>query len=181
MHYAGVGSRRTPDDVLREMYDLACILSIRGWVLRSGGADGADEAFERGANEKEIYLPWPRFNGNPSRLCRVSAEAIEESLKFHPTPDILNDASRKFMGRNLYQVLGQDLRTPCRFVVCWTPFSTEAAFDPKKWIGGTGQAIRIAGHRNIPIYNLRERLAIPTLMKDLECLESSAPKPNPIP
>jgi hypothetical protein len=46
--YTGIGARRTPSDVLDLMHSLAMRLS-GGWVLRSGGADGADRAFEEGA------------------------------------------------------------------------------------------------------------------------------------
>ena len=171
MFYTGIGSRKTPFIIQQYMSDLAARLSLRGWVLRSGGAPGADTAFELYAREKEIYLPWKRFNRNLSPLCEVSKEAIEESLKFHPTADILSDGVRKIMGRNLYQILGQDLQTPSRFVVCWTPFSTEDAFNPRKRIGGTGQALRIARHHTVPIYNLREEGVADRLLADLRKLE----------
>lgn len=169
--YTGIGSRSTPPHICTVMTSLAVFLSWRGWVLRSGGADGADTAFEEGGNDKEIYLPWPHFNNNPSRICRVTEEAITESLKFHPTPHKLSNAVRKIMGRNLYQVVGLDFKSPSKFVVCWTPFPTEDALDPKLGIGGTGQAIRIANHYCIPIYNLREADAIDKLKEDLPCLE----------
>jgi hypothetical protein len=35
------------------------------WVLRSGGVNGADIAFEHGAvAKKEIFLPWSTFNSS---------------------------------------------------------------------------------------------------------------------
>lgn len=44
-------------------------LAQLGWVLRSGGAVGADQAFERGCYRagwrKAIVLPWPGFDGHP--------------------------------------------------------------------------------------------------------------------
>jgi predicted Rossmann fold nucleotide-binding protein DprA/Smf involved in DNA uptake len=45
MIYAGIGSRETPKEVLKSMTNYAKELSATGWVLRSGGADGADTAF----------------------------------------------------------------------------------------------------------------------------------------
>ena len=50
------------------------------------------------------------------------------------------------MARNCHQVLGQDLKTPVDFIVCWTKDGGES--------GGTGQALRIARDLNIPVYNL---------------------------
>ena len=138
------------------MRSIAAQLAVQHWVLRSGGADGADTAFEEGAGSftKQIFLPWKKFNDNLSKFWNVSETAINDSLKFHPTPDRLGQGARKIMGRNLYQVMGLDLNTPSSFLVCWTPFNTEDAFDPEKRIGGTGQAIRIATKQDIPIVNL---------------------------
>ena len=154
--YTGIGSRSTPDDILELMERLADQLGSLGWVLRSGGAEGADSAFERGTGSytKQIFLPWKNFNDNDSRFYNVSDIAIERSLKFHPAPERLKSGARKMMGRNMYQVMGLDLNTPSSFVVCWTPFVTEDAFDVNKKIGGTGQAIRIAENKKIPIFNL---------------------------
>jgi hypothetical protein len=58
-------------------------------------------------------------------------------------------------------------------VLCWTPFPTEFAFDPSKRIGGTGQAIRIARHYNIPIYNLCESGTLDRFYADLENLNGN--------
>src|SRR5678815_2257413 len=71
IYYTGVGSRSTPPEVLAIMTKLAYRLEKNGLMLRSGGAEGADSAFERGVSEdenKEIFLPWRGFNGNMSGL-----------------------------------------------------------------------------------------------------------------
>ena len=46
--YTGVGSRETPSDILEVMESVGYALASQGWTLRSGGAVGADQAFERG-------------------------------------------------------------------------------------------------------------------------------------
>jgi len=48
MYYSGIGSRSTPENILHMMGDVAYRLANKGWILRSGGADGADNAFEQG-------------------------------------------------------------------------------------------------------------------------------------
>ena len=53
--YAGIGSRRTPPEILRLMERMALILSGAGYTLNSGGAKGADSAFENGALRKQIF------------------------------------------------------------------------------------------------------------------------------
>ena len=49
-YYAGVGSRDTPPEVLARMTGIATKLYYLGYVLRSGGAPGADQAFEAGVD-----------------------------------------------------------------------------------------------------------------------------------
>ncbi len=154
--YAGIGSRSTPDDIKSLMFKCAVFLGNKGYTLRSGGAFGSDSAHESGCDLvsglKEIYLPWPFFNNNPSPLYldKFSDDIILESWNiaenFHPAWDKLSNAARKFMIRNTFQVLGKDLKTPSKFIICWT--------KDGKSSGGTGQALRIAEFHKIKIYNL---------------------------
>lgn len=127
-----------------------------GFCLRSGGAAGADESFERGVDDwaathdadsllKEIYLPWKGFRKNQSDLWGSDKPARMLAKEYHPRWDIVSCAGRDFHARNCYQILGRDLQTPSAFVLCWTPEG--------KISGGTGQALRIAKDRGIPILN----------------------------
>lgn len=145
--YAGIGSRETPKDICKKMTNIAKFLNKQDFILRSGGAPGADSAFESGAgNKKEIFLPYKGFNGNKSNRYHLSEEAFELAGKFHPAWNYCKDYARKFHARNCYQVLGENLDDPVQFVVCWTKNG--------KIAGGTGQALRIAESMNIPICNL---------------------------
>ena len=45
MYYTGIGARTTPNDVLKDMTNIASNLEQSGFILRSGGANGADSAF----------------------------------------------------------------------------------------------------------------------------------------
>ena len=129
------------------MIRAAQILREMGFVLRSGGADGADSWFEAGAgSDSEIYLPWPGYNGHPSGLSHVCDRALEIARSHHPAWRRCSPAGRKLLGRNCYQILGPDLESPSEFVICWTPEG--------KITGGTGQALRVAQAHGIPIFNL---------------------------
>lgn len=148
-YYAGIGSRKTPVNVLELMTGLAEWLEHHEYVLRSGGADGADSAFERGVREsdnKEIYLPWCGFNGNQSPLYPPSGDAYRMASEYHPAWNRCGPAARKFHARNCHQILGSWLIHPVDFVLCWTPGGRDA--------GGTGQALRIARAHDIPVINL---------------------------
>jgi hypothetical protein len=57
LYYAGIGSRTTPPEFQEYFSVLGQVLQNLGWTLRSGGADGADSAFEKYVTRKEIYLP----------------------------------------------------------------------------------------------------------------------------
>lgn len=151
--YAGIGSRHTPPDICDFMEKVATALEKKGYILRSGGANGADVAFEAGVKDvknKEIFLPWPKFNQSvdgivPSDIQMMRAYALAEA--YHPAWERCSDAAKKLIARNGFQILGLKLENPSDFVICWT--------SDGKASGGTGQAIRIAKGRNIPVYNLR--------------------------
>lgn len=156
--YAGIGSRETPDDALRLMIRCAKWLEVRhAMVLRSGGAKGADTAFEHGTiGPKQIFLPWNGFNGRTMQRGLLGADekkAYEIAAKHHPAWNRLSDAAKKFMARNTHQVLGASCEDPSAFVLCWTPDGSIGKTTSKT--GGTGQAIRLAYAYGIPIFNLQ--------------------------
>jgi len=145
--YTGIGSRQTPDDYMKYFEELGYYLARVGLTLRSGGAEGADTAFETGCikalGKKEIFLPWPGFNGNRSLLDSPSNEAFDIASKYHPYWIGMKKTVQRLHARNSHQVLGTYLDSPSLFILCWT--------NPNK--GGTTQALRIARDRGIPIYN----------------------------
>tara|TARA_R110000868_G_scaffold139053_1_gene353771 strand:+ start:615 stop:1049 length:435 start_codon:yes stop_codon:yes gene_type:complete len=137
------------------MTKIAKYMAAKGYTLRSGGAAGADSAFELGADDrKEIYLPWERFNFNKSPLYPPTTDALGLAAQFHPAWDCMQKPARLLMGRNSHQVMGLDLKTPTERIICWTKGA--------KGEGGTGQAIRIARHHKIPV----DDLANPKLLKE---------------
>lgn len=148
----GIGSRKTPPAVLEDMERIGAWCRDWGVPLRSGHAEGADWAFERGAQELCIaYLPWQRFNDHlRSRARKVVFSPSEETTEIvrsvHPAPDKLSAGAWKLHGRNVYQILGTRLTKPSSVVVCWTPGG--------KLIGGTATALALAALKGIAIYNL---------------------------
>jgi hypothetical protein len=160
--YAGIGSRQTPPDVLALMTRVAAYLRAQGWTLRSGHAQGADRAFEVGANRKAVvYLPWPRFGqdkygddpGMPvlgedvcDRARWAANHKVLVALKIRPKTEAPNIVP--LMGRNVAQVLGMPGDPPSKFVVCWCP---EMDGKPQ---GGTACAVQLAAHEGIPVFNL---------------------------
>lgn len=152
MIIAGIGSRTTPEHILKDMERIGKWCCMNNVWVRSGHADGADWAFEKGAQSYCIaYLPWPRFNNHLKSAARTYVHSDNEAArelvsKYHPCPSKLSSGAWRLMARNSYQLLGATLDNPSHAVVCWT--------KDGKATGGTGQAIRMAQDSNIPVYNL---------------------------
>lgn len=149
--YAGIGSRSTPADVLNLMERTAEKLAVNGWHLRSGGARGADQAFEVGAKYAcDSYRP------DPNRYDQdVWAAATDLAAQVHPAWRNCSPYARRLHTRNVFQIIGHEAEAnPSRFVLCWTPDACEDGTDTTQATGGTGQALRIAHYYGVPIFNL---------------------------
>jgi hypothetical protein len=170
-YYAGIGSRQITPKIQYEMTKLAIELSHMGYTLRSGNATGSDQAFASGATKAQIWLPWRDFekefqDEHPDHGYRLvgdeccpgepDPEAWDSVEKFHPNyknmVKLKGTAQEqkyykfmRFMSRNYRQVRGWG-EPDSEFVVCWT----EDGLDK----GGTAQALRIARHFDIPIFNM---------------------------
>jgi hypothetical protein len=149
--YAGIGSRQTPSEVLDKMQEIAVVMANDGWLLRSGGAEGADTAFQRGCESaggaKEIFRGWPENFDDPRTVFNTpSAKAYDIARAIHPNWDAMSIGGRALHARNIHQVLGADLHDLVDLVICWT--------KDGKSIGGTRTAIKVAEEHGILIWNL---------------------------
>ena len=156
--WAGIGSRGTgkepvPQSMFADMTELARRMAAAGWHLSSGGADGSDTAFANGTpvDQRTIWLPWPGYNDLSGPDCHpIPRNRLQQSLelaeRFHPAWDICKPLVRKLHARNGLILLGRDLDRPVDAVVAYTKGG--------KVDGGTGQGLRIAMERGIPIFNL---------------------------
>lgn len=165
-YYTAVGSRETPCDVLDLMTRLAQKLAEIGFIGRSGGAPGADSAFEAGMGDrKQIFLPWKGFSPfgqhqyDPTLWHR--AEEIAADPKVYPGFRRIQEQARdlearglnampgprgrslnslrailKLQTRNVFQVLGPQLDTPSEFTLCWTPDGALSFDDYKPGVTG---------------------------------------------
>lgn len=151
--YAGVGARETPDGVLDLMKSVAGLMEGQGALLRSGGARGADSAFESGVRDPamaEIYVADGKARRkHPNAI--LSHETLHDRMvdMVHPAPRTLSPFVRSLMARNGCQIFGEDFSRPTDVVICWT---REGAGG-----GGTGQAIRLARTVGIPVLDLGDR------------------------
>ena len=152
-YYAGIGSRETPEACLRMMTKIGRACVKKGLILRSGGARGADKAFEKGCTiengSKQIWNPRSEeidFHG-------WAVDKAREVCWEYPL-DRMKPFTKSLIVRNMYQIFGDDPNElkPVKFVVFY------CNGDPLmqgKISGGTRYAVRAAHLQNIPIFNLR--------------------------
>lgn len=162
--WTGVGSRETPIEVMDFMVEVAFKLAQDGWILRSGGADGADTAFEQGARralmdkQPDIYIPWWGFNNcNEKTIFKcLKSFTLEKTIlsekiasEIHPAWEKLSNGAKALHTRNVFQVMGDDLNDPSKFLICWAKM--DKSNTP---IGGTRTAWVLAKQYGVPCYNL---------------------------
>ena len=159
---------------------VAKVLEENDYTLRSGGASGADTAFESGViTKKEIFIPWNGFNKRSNKEHGVYSEwpdvhtaqqAYNLAQEYHPNWIACTAGARALHARNMAQILGRDLNQPAKFVVCWTKNG--------KGGGGTGQALRVAKALDIPIFDLgsdmNDKLVTLAMYSGSICGESNA-------
>lgn len=176
IYYTLIGSRETPKDIMHLMTRFATKACAFDYVGRSGGADGSDSCLEVGVNAylsleelpdsyggryMEVYLPWKDFNNRDSSVSgyytlpwldnKFKAEQIASEI--HPAWDRCSQGAKKLHTRNVYQLLGQDLNTPSRFVLCWAkPKSTDRKTEHVQ--GGTATAVKLGIDNGVEIINL---------------------------
>ena len=173
-YYTGVGSRQTPKEILEMMSEVGEKLADKGFILRTGAAQGADQAFEVGWvrhvqmnpgnwTSAEIFLPWEGFEKHTrdamfgcnylpdldSPSLYQTALAIAEDT--HPNWAACSRGAKTLHTRNIYQVLGRDLATPSNLLIAWTPLTKSG--NPK---GGTATAIALAERYGVPCFNLNK-------------------------
>lgn len=186
--YTGVGSRETPQDIQDLMARLAYKLASEGYGLRSGGAEGADQAFERGwwshrmsrdigysANDYECYIPWSGFEDHtatshdgccilPSDVhVEVERQAEKIASEIHPAWGNCTQGARKLHTRNVYQVLGRHLDAPSSMLVCWAKIAKGGNIS-----GGTATAWNLAKKHGVPCFNLADPEHFQRITKYLE-------------
>lgn len=163
-YYAGIGSRKTPNAIRGFMVELAKAMADEGFVLRSGGAEGADKAFETGVdywhylnNDQNRTVPKQIFLAQDIKGDTASMAAMNLAMKYHPAWNRMQRFAQNLHARNAFQIMGRDMKSPVKCVICWTPDGCIDHQHRTIYTGGTGTAISIASEAKIPVLNLYYR------------------------
>lgn len=180
--WTGVGSRSiTQEEQELAVYVAETITRHFGMVLRSGAAEGADTAFQKGVCNVDpkycqIWTPWNSFRpkeqhvGFPScSYITPTTEMFEKSRKAFidtgiiPWFDNMKQGAQKLHGRNFYQVAGKHGEPLSR--ICIYIADEDANGEVK---GGTRSAVLVSRHYDIPTYNLRIKEQRELLLSKIE-------------
>lgn len=155
--YTGIGSRKTPIEIIAMMREIALALGSQGVILRTGNARGADSAFRTGTKLREVYHPDYYKLGDIRHSYDPGIWAWARGLasELHPGWRNCSESVRDLHTRNVFQIVGYNLEQYSSAVICWTPDGARTDWETSFKTGGTGQAIRIADHYGIKVYNLR--------------------------
>lgn len=170
-YWTGIGSRKTPDDIQLMMRLIAKQLTDMGWILRSGGAEGADTACYDGCFLSDnvqnalpnVYISWDGMDNHRETLFNDPGKGIYNA-KQYPTWDAAKEIAFGIRGsferlgwrgiahhtRNVFQIQGHDLVTYTRFVLCWA----EPRGKRNQVRGGTATAVKLAIELGIEVINL---------------------------
>ena len=84
--YAGIESRNTPDHIVVVIESLGRELAEAGWTLRSTGAAGAENAFERGCAAVDGQTELVALPASPAEVASTRPRRPERAYM-----DILKD------------------------------------------------------------------------------------------
>ncbi len=138
-------------------------LAERGYIIDSGNAPGADQAYGRGVNSVDpsllhLHLPWAGANKGAivaGNVVHVLEELDEKTLDFYTETARyyrkngfggLNQWGIKLMTRNSSILMPPPTLVPVTMVI--------AHPSSKSWGGGTGQGMRIAEGKGIPLHDI---------------------------
>lgn len=156
-----IGSRDLSRPQLQRCWLIGELLARRGYQIRSGNAVGADQSYASGANSIDpslvtACLPWLSYESRaihgdnyvavlPELAHSERTRLYDEAARLHPAWDRCGRGARALHARNGLIVDG------CALVLAW-PRSARV------W-GGTGQGMRVAQARGVPMINLAQAWA----------------------
>lgn len=156
-----IGHRDSPPEILETIEKIAGFFAQKGWILRTGGAIGADEAGRQGfikagkESNIQLYLPWQGYNNLRGTLFSPANWA--EAAEHHPVWDKLSTNIKCLHARNMSIMLSEDNKTPSDLVVAYT--------DGGKEVGGSATGLSCARKYKIKTFNLGEEKALDKLRK----------------
>lgn len=149
--YAGIGDVNIPANIQELMKMIGEELAHQGYVLRTGGAKGADTAFMEGCDKakgiKEIFYPSDiHVNAKTLKIAKEIHGHWEYCENKQPKPGNKYSFPVQAHCRNMKIINGDLLNNPVEFTIAYQ--------DINQVTGGTWQGIKYSKKLGIKVYNL---------------------------
>lgn len=154
------------NEVQVKLNEVLKMLSEAGFTIRTQGITENEKMVLQKAAKVEHYLPWKGFNesnsqifkyhkeiGNLAQLIILSYSGLLEKANAEEGPNRFKTVIR-MMNRDISVVLGQQLNSPVKAAICWTPDGCESFKNTKRETGDYSTVIRTASYAKIPVINL---------------------------
>jgi hypothetical protein len=166
-YWTAVGSREVPAAIADLQVLIGACMTSKGYILRSGNANGSDYNFQRGAQSVspphcDIYLPWASYNrelnkAGSSYITPTDAQMefagglLEDTGVMPYYKSIKSEHAKKMHSRNVYQVIGvyDQPREVSRVCIYYAPLDKDGNV-----MGGTRTAVGLSKYYEIPTFNL---------------------------
>lgn len=149
--YAGIGDVNIPENIKNLIHMLAEELAKDGYILRTGGAKGADTAFIEGCDKakgiKEVFYPSDlHVNAKTLKIAKEIHGHWEYCENKLPKPGNKYSFPVQAHCRNMKIINGDVLNNPVEFTIAYQ--------DINQVTGGTWQGIKYSQKLGIKVYNL---------------------------
>lgn len=149
--YAGIGDVNIPTNIQELMKMIGEELAHQGYVLRTGGAKGADTAFMEGCDKakgiKEVFYPSDlHVNNETLKIAKEIHGHWEYCENKQPKQGHKYSFPVQAHCRNMKIINGDQLNNPVEFTIAYQ--------DINQVTGGTWQGIKYSQKLGIKVYNL---------------------------
>ena len=150
--YAGVGHRNTPENVRNMMTSIGSQLAQMGFILRSGNAIGADQAWEEEVTRKmkEIFIINRKHSCPFGIIPKFTQEQWDFVVRHYHGGETAfikqSEYVQQLFLRNLNILCGKHLDDKVDFVAYW--------HEGEHCNGGTGHTVAMAKTLEIPCFNI---------------------------
>ena len=150
--YSGIGHRNTPEKVRDMMTSIGSQLAQMGFILRSGNAIGADQAWEEEVTRKmkEIFIINRKHSCPFGIIPKFTQEQWDFVVRHYHggETDFIKQSEyvQQLFLRNLNILCGKHLDDKVDFVAYW--------HEGEHCDGGTGHTVAMAKTLEIPCFNI---------------------------
>lgn len=148
-----MGPRKVTGKIQAVMTAFAQVLDNHRAILRSGGGEGTEAAFEAGSTLKVVYLPWNGFNGKEGAHY-IPIDAKLTAAHLHPSWAIANSETRLLLARDVLRLCGEDNKSPVKFLVYWDINEGTKATQSNTVVSNLSLIVKHAKSLNIPTFNM---------------------------